>query len=333
MKKSSYLILGLGIASVLLFLFDLTIGSSKLSIAEVWQALFNGESDAINRDIVLKIRLLSAVMAVFSGLALSASGLLMQTLFNNPLAGPYVLGVSSGASLGVAIFILGAPIFALDKFPLIESLGMAGAAWIGSAVVLVVIMSISRKIKDIMVILILGMMASSAISSVVEILQFLSNEASLKSFVVWSMGSLGNVSSEQLYMIAPVILLSVVLCILAIKPLDILLLGENYARTMGLNISRTRTLIFSATILLSGTITAFCGPIGFVGLAVPHLARIITRSAQHKILMPTSMLLGVIMMLVCDIISKSTALPINTITALMGIPIVILVVIKGKNIF
>ncbi|MFI3330846.1 MAG: iron ABC transporter permease [Rikenellaceae bacterium] len=333
MKKSSYLILGLGIASVLLFLFDLTIGSSKLSIAEVWQALFNGESDAINRDIVLKIRLLSAVMAVLSGLALSASGLLMQTLFNNPLAGPYVLGVSSGASLGVAIFILGAPIFALDKFPLIESLGMAGAAWIGSAVVLVVIMSISRKIKDIMVILILGMMASSAISSVVEILQFLSNEASLKSFVVWSMGSLGNVSSEQLYMIAPVILLSVVLCILAIKPLDILLLGENYARTMGLNISRTRTLIFSATILLSGTITAFCGPIGFVGLAVPHLARIITRSAQHKILMPTSMLLGVIMMLVCDIISKSTALPINTITALMGIPIVILVVIKGKNIF
>lgn len=236
------------------------------------------------------------------------------------------------ASLGVAIFLLGAPLLGLTGHPLISTLGIAGAAWIGSALILMLIAAVSRRIKDIMVILILGMMFSSGVGAIVQILQYLSNEAALKSFVVWTMGSLGDVTLGQLGLLLPAVVLGLVLAVAVIKPLNLLLLGENYARTMGLDIRRSRQLIFLSTTLLAGTVTAFCGPIGFIGLAVPHVARILFADADHRILVPASILTGIVVMLLCDVLAKLLTFPINTITALLGIPIVIWVVIRNKSI-
>ena len=322
----------LSAAIVALFVADLAIGSTSISISEVWAALTGGECAEATRDIVLKIRLIKAVMAVMAGAALAVSGLQMQTLFRNPLAGPYVLGVSSGASLGVALFLLGAPLLGLAASPTLQLLGTAGAAWIGSGLILMLVMALSRRIKDIMVILILGMMIGSAIGAVVEIMQYLSDENALKSFVVWTMGSLGDVTATQLQLVVPTITAGLMIAVALIKPLNLLLLGENYARTMGLDITRSRRMIFASTTLLAGTVTAFCGPIGFVGLAVPHLARMIFASADHRVLIPASMMTGAVVMLACDIISKSMTLPINTVTALIGIPIVVFVVIRNRSI-
>ncbi|MDE5709501.1 MAG: iron ABC transporter permease [Alistipes sp.] len=333
MSRSAWFFSVLVVATAVLFAVDLAVGSVALSPGEVWRALTGGSVDPATRDIVLKIRLLKASTALLAGAALAAAGLQMQTLFRNPLAGPYVLGVSSGAGLGVALFLLGAPLSGVADHSFVQSLGIAGSAWLGSALVLVLILAVSRRIKDIMVILILGMMFGSGIGSVVEILQYLSDEAALKSFVIWTMGSLGDVTASQLALLSPVVIAGLVLSVAVIKPLNLLLLGENYARTMGLGIRRTRTLLLLSTVLLAGTVTAFCGPIGFIGLAVPHLARMSFRSADHRILMPASMLAGAALLLVCDLVSKLLALPINTITALMGIPVVIVVVVRNRSFF
>ena len=331
-RRTTFLFTALGLLTAALFIADLAVGSVAVPLGDVWAALTGGSCDPATSDIILKIRLLKAVTALFAGAALAAGGLEMQTLFRNPLAGPYVLGVSSGAGLGVALFLLGAPLLGVAGHSFVRSLGVAGAAWLGSALVLAIVMAVSRRIKDIVVILILGMMLGSGISSVVEILQYLSSEAALKSFVIWTMGSLGDVTGSQLALLLPVVTAGLALAVAVIKPLN-LLLGENYARTMGLNVQRTRTLIFLSTVLLAGTVTAFCGPVGFIGLAVPHLARMLFASADHRILMPGSMLAGAALLLVCDLVAKSLALPINTITALMGIPVVIVVVVRNRNIF
>lgn len=331
-RRQRILFLLFGVLAAVLFVVDLSVGAVPIPIREVLAALTGSGNDPVTAKIVVNIRLLKAVVALLAGAALAVSGLQMQTLFRNPLAGPYVLGISSGASLGVAIFLLGAPLLGLTGHPLISTLGIAGAAWIGSALILMLIAAVSRRIKDIMVILILGMMFSSGVGAVVQILQYLSNEAALKSFVVWTMGSLGDVTIPQLTLLVPAVAVGTGLTFAVLKPLNLLLLGERYARTMGLNVGRTRTLIFLATTLLSGTVTAFCGPIGFVGLAVPHLARMLFASADHRVLMPASMLLGAAMLLVCDLCSKQLALPVNTLTALMGIPIVVWVVVRNKNI-
>lgn len=312
-RRTTFLFTALGLLTAALFIADLAVGSVAVPLGDVWAALTGGSCDPATSDIILKIRLLKAVTALFAGAALAAGGLEMQTLFRNPLAGPYVLGVAGHS--------------------FVRSLGVAGAAWLGSALVLAIVMAVSRRIKDIMVILILGMMLGSGISSVVEILQYLSSEAALKSFVIWTMGSLGDVTGSQLALLLPVVTAGLALAVAVIKPLNLLLLGENYARTMGLNVQRTRTLIFLSTVLLAGTVTAFCGPVGFIGLAVPHLARMLFASADHRILMPGSMLAGAALLLVCDLVAKSLALPINTITALMGIPVVIFVVVRNRNIF
>ena len=328
--RTTFLFTALALLTVVLFTADLLVGSVSVAPADIWAALTGGDCDPAIRDIILRIRLLKAVTALLAGAALAASGLQMQTLFRNPLAGPYVLGISSGAGLGVALFLLGAPLLGVSAHSFVQSLGIAGAAWLGAALVLLVVMAVSRRIKDIMVILILGMMFGS---SIVEILQYLSSEAALKSFVIWTMGSLGDVTGGNLALMLPVVAAGLVLSVAAIKPLNLLLLGENYARTMGLNVQRTRTLLFLSTVLLAGTVTAFCGPVGFIGLAVPHLARMLFASADHRILMPGSMLAGAALLLVCDLISKTLALPINTVTALMGIPVVIIVVVRNRNLF
>lgn len=331
--RSTILFTVLTVAIVALFVADIALGSVDIPLRAVVASLTGGEVDASLRSIVLDIRLIKAIMALLAGAALSASGLQMQTLFRNPLAGPYVLGVSAGASFGVALFLLGAPLLGIASHPAVQTIGTAGAAWAGAAAILFLVMSLARRIKDIMVILILGMMLSSAIGAAVEILQYMSNEAALKSFVVWTMGSLGDVTYAQLAIVAPVIIAGIVLAITAIKPMNMLLLGENYARTMGLDIRRTRLTIFLSTTLLAGTITAFCGPIGFIGLAVPHLARMLFRSADHRTLVPASLLIGIAMMLACDIVAKSLTLPINTVTALMGIPIVVYIVTRNRSLF
>ena len=333
MTRPALLFTLLTLLTAALFIGDLAVGPVDIPLGKVWAALSGGECDPALRTIILKIRLLKAVTALLAGAALAASGLEMQTLFRNPLAGPYVLGVSSGASLGVALFLLGAPLLGIAGHSFVQSLGIIGAAWLGSALVLAVVMAVSHRIKDIMVILILGMMFSSGVGSVVEILQYLSDEAALKAFVIWTMGSLGDVTGSRLMLMLPVVTAGLVLAVAVIKPLNLLLLGENYARTMGLNVQRTRTRVFLSTVLLAGTVTAFCGPVGFIGLAVPHLARMIFTSADHRILMPASMLAGAALLLICDLLAKTLALPINTITALMGIPVVIFVVIRNRNLF
>lgn len=330
-RRQRILFLLFGVLAAVLFVVDLSVGAVPIPIREVLAALTGSGNDPVTTKIILNIRLLKAVVALLAGAALAVSGLQMQTLFRNPLAGPYVLGISSGASLGVAIFLLGAPLLGLTGHPLISTLGIAGAAWIGSALILMLIAAVSRRIKDIMVILILGMMFSSGVGAIVQILQYLSNEAALKSFVVWTMGSLGDVTLGQLGLLLPAVVLGLVLAVAVIKPLNLLLLGENYARTMGLDIRRSRQLIFLSTTLLAGTVTAFCGPIGFIGLAVPHVARILFADADHRILVPASILTGIVVMLLCDVLAKLLTFPINTITALLGIPIVIWVVIRNKR--
>lgn len=331
-SRSGLLFVVLALALLVLFALDLAVGSVRISLSEVWAALTGGEVSMATAKIIRSIRLMKAVVAVTAGAALAVSGLQMQTLFRNPLAGPYVLGISSGASFGVALLLLGAPLLGWSGSALFSSLGVAGAAWLGAAAILTLVAAVSRRIKDIMVILILGMMCSSGIDAVVQILQYLSNEGALKSFVIWTMGSLGDVTELQLWLLLAAVACGLIVAVAVIKPLNLLLLGEHYARTMGLSIQRSRRLIFLSTTLLAGTVTAFCGPVGFIGLAVPHLARMLFRSADHRILIPAAALTGSCVLLLCDIISKWLTLPINTITALMGIPIVVWVVIRHKQI-
>lgn len=327
--RTTILFILLAVLCAVLFVVDIAVGSVAIPLSDVADALLGKGSDEI-RSIVLDIRLVRAIVALLAGAALAISGLEMQVLFRNPLAGPYVLGVSAGASLGVALFLLGAPLLGIAISPALQSIGTAGAAWIGSAVVLVLVVTLSRRIKDIMVMLILGIMLSSGVGAVVEILQYFSSEASLKSYVVWTMGSLGDVTATQLAVLAPVILVGLTMAVATIKPMNMLLAGERYAASMGLNISRTRFLTLTSTTLLAGTITAFCGPIGFVGIAVPHIARMLFRSADHRILLPGTILAGVVMLLTGDIVAKLFTLPINTITALTGIPIVVYIVTRKR---
>lgn len=312
----------LSVLTVCLFLLDLAVGAVRIPVSDVWAALTGGDCPRTTAKIVLNIRLTKAVVALFAGAALSVSGLQMQTLFRNPLAGPYVLGISSGASLGVALVVLAG---------VGSSIGIAGAAWLGAAAVLLVIAAVGHRIKDIMVILILGMMFSSGVSAVVQILQYLSKEEALKAFVIWTMGSLGDVTVPQLAILLPSVIVGLLLAVWTIKPLNLLLFGEEYAVTMGLNIRRSRGLLFLSTTLLAGTVTAFCGPIGFIGLAMPHVARMLFREADHRILVPGTVLSGAAVLLLCDLVSKLFTLPINAITALLGIPIVVWVVLRNKS--
>lgn len=323
-------------AILLLFALDLWLGSLKLPFGDVWNAL--GDSgDETTIYIVRNFRLPKAIVAILAGAALGAGGLQMQTLFRNPLAGPYVLGISSGASLGVALFLLGAPLMGIvPGMDVLRNMGVVGAAWIGAGLLFLLIMAVSHRIKDIMVILILGMMLGSVAGAVVGILQYFSAEGAVKSYVIWTMGSLGSVTLGQLRILAPVVTVALAMSVAVIKPLNAMMLGEQYARTMGVNVRTARTLVFVNTTLLAGTVTAFCGPIGFLGLAVPHIARVISGEADHRVLMPATMVIGAAVMLACDILSQlpgQTPLPINTVTALVGIPIIIMVVMRNRKFF
>ena len=322
-SRSVLLFTALAALTLFLFLLDLAVGAVPVPLGDVWAALTGGDCPRATAKIILNIRLIKAVVALLAGAALSVSGLQMQTLFRNPLAGPYVLGISSGASLGVALVVLAG---------VGSSIGIAGAAWLGAALVLVVIAAVGHRIKDIMVILILGMMFSSGIGAVVQILQYVANDESLKMFVVWTMGALGDVTLDQLAVLIPSIIAGLLLTVITIKPLNLLLFGEEYAVTMGLNVRRSRGLLFLSTTLLAGTVTAFCGPIGFIGLAMPHVTRMLFRNSDHRVLVPGTVLSGASVLLLCDLVSKLFSLPINAITALLGIPIVVWVVLRNKSV-
>ena len=322
-SRSVLLFTALVALTLFLFLLDLAVGAVAVPLGDVWAALTGGDCPRATAKIILNIRLIKAVVALLAGAALSVSGLQMQTLFRNPLAGPYMLGISSGASLGVALVVLAG---------VGSSIGIAGAAWLGAAIVLVVIAAVGHRIKDIMVILILGMMFSSGIGAVVQILQYVANDESLKMFVVWTMGSLGDVTLNQLTVLIPSIVTGLLLAVVTIKPLNLLLFGEEYAMTMGLNVRRSRGLLFLSTTLLAGTVTAFCGPIGFIGLAMPHVTRMLFRNSDHRVLVPGTVLSGASVLLLCDLVSKLFTLPINAITALLGIPIVVWVVLRNKSV-
>lgn len=312
--------------AILLVALDLLVGAERISLMDAFS------SEGFAREILLNFRIPKLLTAVLVGVALSVSGLVMQTVFRNPLAGPYMLGVSSGASLGVALFMMASPFAGYSFFRLF---GMATSAWIGSAVVLIVVMAVSVRMRDIMAVLILGMMIGSAATAFVDVLQFFSNESALKGFVLWSMGSLGGLSFLQILILSGSVVVGLVITIFEIGTMDIMLLGENYASTMGVNIMRSRTVLFVSTALMAGGATAFCGPIAFVGLAAPHIARMIWKRAPHRTLLPASLLTGAVLMVLCDILSSvpmyGYPLPLNTVTALFGIPVVVAVVWKGNK--
>ena len=328
LSRVPILFAGLSILTIFLFIWDLGVGSVYIPFQEIISTLSGNATSELNSQIILNIRLNKAFVALLAGAALSVSGLQMQTLFRNPLAGPYVLGISSGASLGVALFILGLPLLGISASSV--PLGIAGAAWVGAALILLFIGVMSQRIKDIMVILILGMMFSSGVSAIVQILQYLSHDESLKSFVIWTMGSLGDVTNTQLPVLFAGVLTGLIIALITVKPLNQLLLGEDYAITMGLKVKSTRFKLFISTTLLAGTVTAFCGPIGFIGLAMPHVTRMIFDSADHRILVPANILTGASILILCDIFSKMFVLPINAITSLLGIPIIVFVILQNK---
>ncbi len=325
------------IALIGLFIADIILGSVNIPFKEVLKILFTGQSDHSEYfTIIYHFRIPKALTALFAGFALSVSGLQMQTIFKNPLAGPYVLGISSGASLGVAILVMG-----ISSFTVVSQFGVLGnwtiviAAWLGSGLILFLILAISTRVKDIMTILILGIMFGSATAAVVNILQYFSNESMLKAFIIWTMGSLGGVTLSQLKVLIPSVFVGLFITFLLIKILNAMLVGENYAKSMGLNVQLSRFLVFFSTSLLAGSITAFCGPIGFIGIAVPHVARILFKTANHKTLLPGTMIIGGIVLLFSDIVSQlpgqEKILPINSITALIGIPVIIWIIIKNKK--
>lgn len=320
---------------LVLFILDLFLGSVTIKPGDVLRAV-TGNADETVKTLIFKFRLPKAITAVLAGIALSLSGLQMQTIFRNPMAGPYVLGVSSGAGLGVALVVLGFS-SGIEPGSLLTSGNwvLAGSAWIGAGSVMMLIMFISSRVRSIMTVLIIGMMLASGISAIVNILQYFSNETMLKAYVVWTMGSLGNLSSGQLNVLSISVCTGVILSIGSVKMLNVLLLGENYASSAGLNIKMARIVIFGCASILSGSVTAFCGPIAFIGIAVPHLTRNLLKTSDHNLLVPGTLFMGAAVMLISDIVSQlpgtENMIPVNSVTSLIGIPVVIWIILRNNR--
>lgn len=325
---------------VLVFLANISLGSVSIPVKDVLNSLFGGtiQNESWNY-IIQNYRIPKAFTAIIVGSGLGISGLLMQTLFRNPLAGPFVLGISSGASLGVALVIMGASLFggAISGL-LITKWSLVVAASLGSFLVLLTVLLVSTRVRDTMAILIIGLMFASITAAIVSVLSYFATADELQQYVFWGFGSLGNLSWNELFVLLSVYLVGLVLSVFSIKALNSLLLGENYAKSLGMNLRRNRLIIILATSLLAGTITAFAGPIAFIGLAIPHIVRQVFNTSNHKLLLPAVFIFGAIVMLICDSIAQvptsDYTLPINAITSIFGAPIVIwLLVRKRKMIF
>lgn len=329
MRKNTYIFIGLILLLLVLALVDTCSGSVWISPLSV----FNSQLSTLNSQLLLHLRLPKMLTAILAGAALSVAGLMMQTLFRNPLAGPYILGVSSGASLGVALVTM------VTTLPVASSLIttssdslIATSAIVGSVLVMLLVMLIAKRIRSNVTLLIVGMMVGNIAGALVNMIQNFANPDSLKLFVVWTLGSLNGVGWEQLPVLTIGIILAAILVLMLIKPLNGLLLGEDYARGLGINVERTRWMMVAASCLLAGSVTAFCGPIAFIGVAVPHIARGILASSNHRLTVPASALIGANILLICDILCNlgTYSLPISTMSALFGAPIILWIVLKKK---
>jgi len=332
----SLLFVLLVILLIVLFIADLLVGSVHIALKDMPGFIF-GDANTENDIIFFRFRLPKAITAILTGAAMATSGLLMQTLFRNPLAGPDVLGVSSGAGLGVAVMLLA---FAPLSTPLASSLtsgwGLILFACFGAGGVMMIIMFISSRVHDIMTVLIIGVLIASAVSSVVSVMQYFSNETMLKTYVIWTMGNLGNLSPSQIRALTLASFSGLILAVSQVKPLNAILMGETFAKSVGVNLKGSRIVLFTSASILAGSVTAFCGPIAFVGVAVPHMARLIVGGSDHKVMLPASIITGSIIMLCSDIISNlpgsGSVLPINTVTSLIGIPVIIWIIAGKKGI-
>ncbi|WP_026951269.1 iron ABC transporter permease [Algoriphagus mannitolivorans] len=322
----AFLFLGLS------FLFNLGMGSVWIPFGDILSGLFSGDWQKSSwEQIILNYRLPKALVAICAGIGLSLSGIQMQTFFRNPLAGPFVLGISSGAGLGVALLILAGSAFGFALSG-VNSWALAIAGILGAGLVLSLVSLVAWKVKDSMTLLIVGLMFGSAVSAVISVLSFFSGAEALKLFTVWSMGSLGALGWNQVVILGSLDLVGLIPVFLSVKSYNALLLGENYARSMGVNTEKMRWIMILSTGILAGGITAFCGPIAFIGIAVPHLARMVWKTSDHAVLFPASAILGAILLLLCDAVGQlpgySSTLPINAVTSLVGAPVVISLILK-----
>jgi iron complex transport system permease protein len=324
---------------VLFFIANLSFGSVFIPFKSIINILLGDDTIKQSwQDIILSYRLPKAITAIIVGAGLSVCGLLMQTLFRNPLAGPFVLGISSGASLGVAILVLGISFIGGNiLIGTTSNLALVTAASIGALFVLSAVILVSRKVKNTMSILIIGLMFGSFTAAIISVLAYFSNAESLQQYIFWTFGSLGNLGWDELFILVAIFIICIIPLITIIKPLNSLLLGENYAISLGVNIKKTRNSILITTGVLTGVITAFSGPIAFVGLAVPHLTKIIFKTANHGVLLPAVGILGAIIMLISDTIAQlpnlEYTLPINAVTSLFGAPIVIWLLIRKRKVY
>ncbi len=321
---------------------DIIFGSVSIPLGDIIENIFlhdsSGGVSAGNEyvwDILFSFRIPKAVTALLAGIGLSLCGLQMQTLFKNPLADPYILGISASSGLGVAIFVMGGTLLGLDmSHPLFQIFGIAGAAIAGAFLLLMLIISLSHKLKNNLSLLIFGVMVGSVASAIINLLQYFTSASSLKMYVIWTMGSFAGLSPLQLWLLAGMVVVGVAMSVCNIKDLNALLLGEQYAAALGINIRGVKIRILVATTLLAGSVTAFCGPIGFIGIAVPHITRFIFRDANHKVLLPATALVGGTMMLFADLLTNIPAsgnvIPINTVTALLGIPVILVIILKNR---
>lgn len=337
--KHTYSFIVLSLVLLICFLANISLGSVSIPVKEVFNSVLGVSEHESWQYIIQNYRLPKAITAVLVGSGLGISGLLMQTLFRNPLAGPFVLGISSGASLGVALVILGSGFFgSMFGALLISKWSIVIAASLGSFIVLLAVLLVSSKVRDTMAILIIGLMFGSITAAIVSVLSYFSSAEQLQQYIFWGFGSLGNLSWYEVLIFFSIYTFGIILTMISIKALNTLLLGENYAKSLGLNIKKTRLIIILATSLLAGTITAFAGPIAFIGLAIPHMTRQLFNTSNHKILLPAVFLFGAVVMLICDSIAQLPAsdytLPINAITSLIGAPVVVwLLVRKRKMVF
>ena len=322
MNRNTVIFILLTAFLVVLFAVDICSGS-------IWLSPFGSSLSALEKQILIDIRLPKALTAIIAGIALSIAGLMMQTLFRNPLAGPYTLGISSGATLGVALITMCSVLLTTMHTALL----LPFAACIGATLVLLLVVAVSKRVTSNVSLLIVGIMFGSIASALVNVLQNFSNPDSLKLFIVWTLGSLHSVGWSDMPFLLSVVIVGLIIVLCVLKPLNGLLLGEDYARGLGINIGRTRLLIVLATGLLAGGITAFCGPIAFIGVAVPHIARGILKSSNHRYTIPLSALIGACLLLACDILCSlaTSPLPISTVSALFGAPIIIWIIMKKRT--
>ena len=330
MRKNTYIFIALSLLLLVLALLDTCSGSVWISPSRLIN-IANSQSPIAN--ILLHLRLPKMLTAILAGASLSVAGLMMQTLFRNPLAGPYILGVSSGASLGVALVtMLGTLAFSPLRLIASSPNSLIAAAIIGSMLTMLLVMLIARRIRSNVTLLIVGMMVGNIAGALVNMIQNFANPDSLKLFIVWTLGSLSGVGWSELSTLAIGIAIAAIFVLLLIKPLNGLLLGEDYARGLGINVERTRWMMVVSSCLLAGSVTAFCGPIAFIGVAVPHIARGIFATSNHRITVPASALIGANILLICDILCNigTYSLPISTLSALFGAPIILWIVLKKK---